>query len=154
MTATAAHDQPPFMNKDLPAAMPGLDGLEVGSEILVVESSYDRRWVENPRPKRAVVTSKARVWIEAQPVDGEGRYRRSRRFRMDNQTDGSESHYATRFYTPDQWRYHQALGQATSYLKDQGIDIRWDSPWKGRAIELARVVWTSTDHGNDETKEG
>lgn len=134
---------PTFMAEDLPDAAPELGKLEVGDEILVVHPSYRTRNTDPNQPERAVVTSKARIWITAEQPYGldMSRYRKSWRLRLDNQTDGGESNYAVRFYTPDQWRFRQALNDAERYLVTQGIRVEWDSPWKHRAIELARMVW-------------
>jgi hypothetical protein len=154
---TTTHDQPPFMSESLPGTKPDLEGLAVGSDVLVVQASYHRRAIKGDvQPIRATVTSKARVWIEAQQVDGDQRYRRSWRFRMDNQTDGSDSHYADRFYTPDQYRFRQASISASDYLAGQGIRIDWDSPWKdeARTIELARMIWTAAAIEANEQQEG
>jgi hypothetical protein len=134
------------MADDLPAAQPALGKLEVGDEVLVVERGYHRRAVkEGVQPIRATVTSKARVWITVEKVDGPtilGQYRRTWRLRLDHQTDGSDSAYAVQFYTFDQWRFHQAHNEAREYLTEQGIRIDWDSPWKRREIELARGIWS------------
>lgn len=156
--------RPAFMADDLPTSAPELGDLTVGSQILVVEPSYHRRRVEDPRPTNAVVTRKARIWITAESAHSNEpdssyptRYRKTWDLRMDNQTDGNEnSYHATRFYTPDQYRFRQASISASQYLTDQGVRLDWASPWKdeARTIELARTIWTlarvdSKESGDD-----
>lgn len=150
--------RPAFMTDDLPTSAPELGDLAVGSEILVVEPRYHRR-KEAAQPVRAVVTRKARIWIVAEQIlppewAKVPHLPKAWNLRMDNQTDGGESNHATRFYTPDQYRFHQASITAHEYLTDQGIRIDWASPWKARTIELARTIWTlarvdSKESGDD-----
>lgn len=131
--------QPTFMAEDIPNAAPGLGELKEGSEILVLQPMHHRRWTGQQEPDRAVVTSKARIWITAEQPYG----LKSWRLRLDSQTDGSESSYAVRFYTPEQWRFHQVTRAASDYLTSQGIRIEYNSPWKtdSRTIKLARIMW-------------
>lgn len=141
--------EPLFMADDLPATEPDLGSLAVGSEVVVVQASFHQRRVKDPHPMRGVVTSKARVWITVQQIlppewATVSHTPRTWRLRLDDQTDGSASHYATRFYTPDQYRFRQALNAATGYLAQQGLRPDWQSPWhtdRGRTVELARAVW-------------
>jgi hypothetical protein len=62
------------------------------------------------------------------------------RLRLDTQTDGSQYASGWRFYTLDQWAERVRLSEARALLRDQGIDIRHNSPWVGREVELANLL--------------
>jgi len=132
-------EAPAFMADDLPAEPPAAtpEELAVGSPVVVIQPSYNRRGKESPIP--AIIADKARVW--ATVTRTEGRYPTSWRLRLDDQTDGSGSHYAVRFRTPAQHRYHEAYSEAIQYLHDQRLHIELNSPWRGRELELARIIW-------------
>ena len=82
----------------------------------------------------AVITKIGRVWITV------GKGFRERRFRRDDQTDGSNYGHRSRFYTRAQWAEHQQQVAAYAFLRNQGIEIRYDSPWHGRETELAAII--------------
>jgi hypothetical protein len=84
-------------------------------------------------PREATVTKVARVWITV----GEGY--REEKFRRDTQADGPDG-YGKRFYTLTQWAEKRQRDEATTFLREQGIDLRNDSPWRDREIELAEVL--------------
>lgn len=89
------------------------------------------------RPERRVVVTKVgRTWITI----GEGVH--EQRFRIDDQTDGSKYGSPPRFYTLQQWAEKQERDEVTTYLCEQGIDLRFDSPWRGREAELAALLRT------------
>lgn len=84
--------------------------------------------------REATVVSVARVWITVDAGTGQLRFRR------DTQTDGSDYGYPLRFYTLTQWAEKQQRDEAATFLHEQGIDLRYDSPWRGRESELADVI--------------
>lgn len=134
-------DEPLFMNFDVPAECPKLpEGFGVGSPILIISSKNERR---GPLP--AVVTKAARIWITAELTDV--RYRTEYRFRMDNQTDGVRSYYATRFCTPEQNAWRLARQAAKQYLLAQRMNVDLMSPWRNRELELARALWLYSQSG-------
>lgn len=103
-----------------------MDKLTVGDTVIV--HSYRQA------PREAAITKIGRAWITV----GEGRH--EQRFRLDNQTDGSGYGHGSRFYTRAQWAEKQQLDAAMTFLRDQGIDVRFDSPWRGRETELATLI--------------
>jgi hypothetical protein len=85
------------------------------------------------------VVKVGRVWIDVHK-DGQ---QWGWRFRKDTQTDGSNFGHRPRFYTLEQWATKQRQDSAEAYLREQGIDVRYDSPWRERMTELAKTIgWT------------
>lgn len=109
--------------------------VKVGDTVIVTEHRRD--------PREAVVSKVGRVWVTV----GEGW--QERKFRLDDQSDGSNIGYGTHFYTPDQWAEKQRSDEASTYLREQGIEIGWTSPWRGREIELANVIRSVGERGHD-----
>lgn len=89
-------------------------------------------------PSELTITKIGRVWITV----GEGW--QEQRFRLDDQTDGSGYGYGSRFYTHAQWAEKQQRDAAVAFLRDHGIDVRFDSPWRGRETELANIIRSIT----------
>lgn len=85
-------------------------------------------------PREATVTKIGRAWITV------ARRWQEQRFRLDDQTDGSGYSHGSRFYTHAQWAEKQQLDAAMTFLRAQGIDVRYDSPWRGRETELATII--------------
>lgn len=79
----------------------------------------------------------ARVWIT---VQGDDFHWQTWRFRLDDQTDGSEFASRSWFMTIDQYAVHQRTVEAEKLLREQGIDLRFDSPWRERKAELADLI--------------
>jgi len=106
----------------------------VGDRVVMTSGNHARRL----SAKHGTVVKVGRVWINVQPdgVLGDFTYR----YRLDTQTDGSPYTSAARFYTLDQWEQKQRRDDAVQYLHDQGISIGFDSPWRGREIELADLL--------------
>jgi hypothetical protein len=133
---------PLFMGLTVPVEKPGYDpaAIQVGTKVFVL----DRVSWKRTETYEGEVTSKARVWITVTRTPPAG-YPREWRLRLDDQTDGSgrNSNYGTSFRTPSQHRYHLAYDAAWKYLADQGIRMDHKSPWNGRTIELARIIWTA-----------
>lgn len=100
--------------------------VEVGDTVMVVQPHHDSR--------EDTVTKAGRVWIT---VD-EGW--QEKKFRRDTQTDGSGIGVSARFYTLTQWAEKQQRDEVTAYLREQGIDLRHDSPWVGREAKLAAIL--------------
>lgn len=132
-------EQPLFMDIHMPEKCPGLpEDFGMGSSVLVIVPSRGRG--DTGRIISATVTEKVRVWITVR-CDEENRRPREYRLRVDNQTDGSVSHYATQFRTPEQHQWRQASDTARGYLREQGIDLIGASPWRGQEMRLARILW-------------
>jgi hypothetical protein len=107
------------------------------NEPVVMVSGYSRS-----APTRGAVVKIGRVWIEVQP---EGwTTGRTLRFRLDNQTDGSQYPSSQRFYTLGQWAENQRQVAASEFLSDQGIRVEHGSLWRGREVELANLLRTAS----------
>lgn len=91
------------------------------------------------RAKEATVTKVGRVWVFV----GEGPS--MQKFRLDDQTDGSGYSQRDRFYTLDQWAEKQRRDGAADVLRKHGIDLRPDSLWRGREIELANLLRSAVE---------
>lgn len=90
----------------------------------------------------AEVVKVARVWITVMTI---GEYRHELRFRLDDQTDGSNYGYGTRFYTLGQWAARKRNDEAVDFLRGQGITIEFRSAWRGRSAELADLIRAATE---------
>ena len=63
------------------------------------------------------------------------------RMRRDTQNEGSQySGSNSRFLTMDQHAWEETQTWALAVLQDHGIDLRSNSPWRGREIELADIL--------------
>jgi hypothetical protein len=134
-------------------ARPELGKLEPGQRVIVRRSPNDMRG--RPAEERyipAVVTKVGRVW-----VDLEGTERRTQwsglptwRMRMDRQDEGTQySGSNASFATLDQHAWDETRDWALATLRDHGIDLRHDSPWRGREIELADHLSKIDPHDTD-----
>lgn len=114
--------------------MPDKIALEVGQEVVIL-TGY------RARPTRGKVAKIGRAWIDVTP-DGKmpDRNYPTSRFRLDTQTDGSGVGSPARFYTLDQWAEREREIAASKFLQEQGIDLRFGSPWRKRAVELADLI--------------
>lgn len=102
------------------ANLPPLGDIKVGDEVLV-QHNHGGKWED----VHAVVTKVARVWIDVDPVSGWLPHY-SRRFRRDDQSDGSNGNYRARLYTPEQWAEKQREAAADAFLREAGIETsRW-----------------------------
>lgn len=106
-------------------------------------------------PSRGTVTKIGRVWCE---ITTTGEYRITRKFRIDDQSDGIGIGHGIHFYTEAQWTERQLRTRATDLLRDQGIRVDYDSPWRGREVELADLIVAhlaaAAAASADTTKEG
>lgn len=102
--------------------------VKVGDTVIVYE-----RLNRGHSEQQGIVTKVARVWITVDTG-------RERRFRRDTQMDGAEIGYPAQFFTPAQWVEKQQADEADAYLREQGIEVGWTSPWRGREIELANLI--------------
>lgn len=98
-------------------------------------------------PDRGTVVKVGRVWIEILPEGWPAG--RTRRFRLDTQTDGSEIGTPARFYTLDQWAERERRVEADRFLREQGIRIETGSRWHGREVELASLLRKAVSTGED-----
>lgn len=106
--------------------------LQVGQTVMVI----DGMGRANTPAIRGEVAKIGRVWVT---VHKEGQ-RFGWRLRRDDQTDGSGFSHRARFYTLDQWAERLREVSAGEYLRDQGITLTLGSSWRGREIELAKLV--------------
>ncbi len=123
-----------------PTGRPPLGKPEVGDEVFVREGGG-----RHTTTTAARITAVGRVWVTMQAV-GSGREWRLRR---DSQNDGRGIGYSTNFATPEQLAYDKKASAAHAYLRDQGIEVRYHSPWSGNdgAIALAALL-RKADEGN------
>lgn len=121
-------------------AKPPLGPINVGDTVLVIQPRM-RRAGNELAPIPATVTKSARVWIDLQETDTDGRAR-TWRMRLDTQDDGGDGRWATRFATPEQLAWQQRITAANSYLRDAGIKVDFDSRWSGEdaTILLANLL--------------
>ncbi len=86
----------------------------------------------------AKVAVVGRVWVTIEHPGS----RRQWKLRKDTQRDARGVGYATNFATPEQLAYDQKVSAAAKYLAEQGIDVRYDSPWRGSdgTIALAEIL--------------
>lgn len=137
-------EQPTFLSDQLPAQRPAFepDELVVGDTVWVAMPSHRGR--AEPAVL-ATVTAKARVWITV-TRQGDG-WPKEWRLRLDTQSDGQQSSYATHFRTPEQQLWYWAASEARRYLNEQKINTGIGSPWDGEAatIRLARIIWEATN---------
>lgn len=108
--------------------------MTVGDRVVITES-HGRR---DNRVYHGTVTSVARVWITVQPDSGP-----PIKFRMDDQTTGSGSSNAPRFHTLDQYVARERRAAVEAFLREQGISLNYDSPWRTREVELAELLRSS-----------
>jgi hypothetical protein len=100
------------------------------------------------RTHRGKVVKIGRAWITVETEDYPGW---TERYRLDDQTNGGGYSYSPRFYTLAQWDERERQAQATKVIRDQGISINFESPWRGREVELAALLTAAktTDHVSD-----
>ena len=141
----SAPERPTFMAGDLPEKRPELGALNVGDTVWIVEPAHRHaRGGDNP-PALAVLESKARVWATFRRQD-DG-WPKEWRLRLDTQTDGQQSNWATSFRTPAQQLWAWAYSEASAYLHEQKINLELGSPWRAerQTIRLARIIWEATN---------
>lgn len=96
---------------------PDLRDIKVGDEV-IIQHNHGGKWED----VYATVTKIARVWIDVDPVSGWLPHY-SRRFRRDDQSDGSNSNYRARLYTREQWAWKEREAAAGAFLKEAGIEL-------------------------------
>jgi len=119
---------------------PPLGKLEPGQLVMVHPSMNDSRrhagkdlWIS------ARVSKVGRVWVELERV-GDG-WPRQWRMRMDVQHEGTQYPGSNaRFVTMEQHAWEETQAWALGVLREQGIDLRIGSPWRGREQELADLI--------------
>jgi hypothetical protein len=105
--------------------------VELGQQVIMIEGS-GKSQIE----KRGTVTKIGRVWIEV-TRDGQTW---TQRYRLDDQTDGSNYAARARFRTLDQWAEQKRQIEAERFLREQGIEVGYRSPWRERVVELAELI--------------
>ena len=127
---------------------PKLGTLEPGQKVIVRRSMNDSRRIKDPAERfiPAEVVSVARVWVTIKRTT-EG-YPREWRMRKDRQHEGS-TYIGTNasFATLEQHAWDETAEWALGTLREQGIDLRNSSPWRGREIELADLLSKATTEG-------
>lgn len=121
---------------------PALGKPAVGDLVYVIRSANDMRGRKpEDRAIPAKVVKVARVWVTVETETG---YSRERRFRISDQSDGSNYPGSSeRFVTSEQLAWEITRRGANEYLRDQGVDIGYRSPWRGREVELAALLKTA-----------
>jgi hypothetical protein len=99
---------------------------------VMVFSGYGRSRYARP----GTVAKIGRTWVT---VEVEGRSP-PRRFRLDDQTDGSGYSSGESFMTLDQHAAHQRQSEALAFLREQGVTLDFESPWRTRTVELADII--------------
>lgn len=112
---------------------PALGKVAVGDELLVIPTTYSRNRTE---PVEATVAKVGRVWIELEETNQVRSFKRKWRLRLDTQDDGTSGIYRDRFVTREQYAWAQRHSAAYDYLREQGIDLRNDSPWRSEEQQL------------------
>lgn len=132
---------------------PELGKLTKGQRVMVRRSSNETRrvaaleqyWIP------AVVVKAGRVWVDLETAEGH-RPRRTWRMRKDRQDEGTQySGSNASFATLEQHEWDETNSWALAALQSHGIDLRYDSPWRGREIELAGIL-AGKKPGNTEEK--
>jgi hypothetical protein len=97
------------------------------------------------------VVKAARVWVDLERADG---LRGNWRMRRDTQDEGTPySGSNASFLTMDQHAWTETRDWALAVLKDHGIDLRSNSPWRGREIELADILVCRACQATHKTEE-
>lgn len=121
---------------------PTLGKLEPGQEVVVrlpFAASRGRDWHARHVPARVAIAN--RVWIDLVSADGRLKWR----MRRDSQDEGSSySQTNASFATLEQHEWDAAQHHACALIKKHGITLAYDSPWRGREIELADLLVRST----------
>lgn len=129
---------------------PELGDLTPEQPVMVRRSPNDmRRRPPEDRWIPARVVKVGRVWIDLEGVD-DG-WPKTWRMRRDTQSEGTQySGSNASFATLDQHQWDETMAWARSVLKDNGIDLRNDSPWRGREVELADLVAKAAGRSGDD----
>jgi hypothetical protein len=106
--------------------------VEPGQPVMVF-SGYGR----NGRISSGKIIKVGRVWITVQ--DDEWAWKTTR-FRLDDQTDGTTNGVRDTFMTMEQYAAHQQEVEGGKFLREQGIDLAFDSSWRKRQAELADII--------------
>jgi hypothetical protein len=120
--------------------------VELNDKVMVF-TGYGRR--RDVRP--GTVVKVARVWITVQ--DDEWTWKTTR-FRLDDQTDGTTNGVRDAFMTMDQYADYQRTVEAEKFLREQGIDLRYDSPWHQHRAELADIIRAGVAAADTPAQEG
>ena len=111
---------------------------------MVCRSPNDmRRRSPEERYIPAVVVKAARVWIELKAAEDVPDSKRWMTWRMRRDTQDEATQYSgsnNRFVTLDQHAWEETRSWARAVLRDNGIDLRGDSPWRNREVELADIL--------------
>lgn len=127
---------------DQPAKRPELGTLTPGQPVMVRRSHNDMRG----RPAQdqyipATVVKAGRVWVNLEGQEPGRRLPSQWRMRMDTQDEGTQySGSNASFATLDQHAWDETRHWALAVLKDNGITLDHQSPWRGREVQLADAL--------------
>jgi hypothetical protein len=107
-----------------------------GDAVLVIPGRYGRG-VREPIP--ATITKAARVWLTITEATASS-LAREWRMRRDTQREDSAHSYVNRFVTAEQYEAEQRAAADAQFLREQGIEVAYGSPWRGRVSELADLI--------------
>jgi hypothetical protein len=126
------------------ASRPELGELKPGQPVMVYRSPNDMRGRDpGEHAIPAQVVKADRVWIG---LATEGGVVRRWRMRRDTQNEGTQySGSNARFVTLEQHDWEETRRWALGFLQENGVDIRPDSRWHGREVELADIIRAGTD---------
>jgi hypothetical protein len=117
--------------------------LKAGDPVYVKRSPNDSRGRSNEnRYLLARVTSAARVWVTVERAVPAGSFNyQTWRMRLDTRDEGSQypGNNAS-VLTPEQYAWEVARGKAVLSLREQGIQVDYNSPWYGREAELLAAI--------------
>lgn len=126
--------------------MADIEYVKANDVVIVASGNHPR----NRQAQRYVVTKVARVWITVRPEGDEDRnHWLDKRFRLDDHTDGSGIGAPDRFYTLGEWAAREREDAADVFLRDQGIQVGYDSPWRARKAELADIIRRAVKPADD-----
>lgn len=132
---------------------PELGELTPGQSVMVRRSVNEMRGIKpEDRYIPAVVVKAARVWVDLKRV-GKG-WPQSWRMRRDTQSESTRySGSNASFATMEQHAWDETQTWARGVLKENGIRLDHQSPWKGREVELADLISKASSGDKDYVKE-
>jgi hypothetical protein len=131
---------------------PPLGKLNVGDELIMMSGVPGRRDGKRASAVRVVTVGRKYVHVvlaeyfeaytAAAPEARSWRWS-TRKFLIEDQQEGERGKrvgYSASVATAEQHAYDLREMGAADYLREQGIDLRHNSPWRGREVELASLL--------------
>ena len=121
------------------------ENFEAGQEVIILPGGWGKKMA--PVPARIVKV--ARVWVDVESTGKE--FPSHWRIRKDTRDEGDRNYSQrnARLYTLEQWAEYQREKEAELLLAEQGIEIRYSSPWYRRKIELADLIRKAITDGQE-----